>query len=249
MPNIVCVIPSRYQSSRFPGKPLADLCGKPMIQHVYERALKAAGVSSALVATDDERIFRVVEGFGGKAAMTSTALRSGTDRIAEAVETINLSDDAIVVNIQGDQPLFEPVQVGEVVAPLLADPSIPMSTLIYRIVRDEEIIHPNAVKVVSDHDGFALYFSRATIPFVRDKGKKAEYFKHHGIYAYRRSFLRIFAALPDGALENLESLEQLRALEYGYRIKVIETAYDSVEVDTPEELARVGRIIRGEEKG
>jgi 3-deoxy-manno-octulosonate cytidylyltransferase (CMP-KDO synthetase) len=141
------------------------------------------------------------------------------------------------------------VQIDEVVAPLLADPSIPMSTLIYRIVRDEEIIHPNAVKVVSDHDGFALYFSRATIPFVRDKGKKAEYFKHHGIYAYRRSFLRIFAALPDGALENLESLEQLRALEYGYRIKVIETAYDSVEVDTPEELARVGRIIRGEEKG
>ena len=249
MPKIVCVIPSRYQSSRFPGKPLADLCGKPMIQHVYERALKAAGVSSALVATDDERIFRAVEGFGGKAAMTSTALRSGTDRIAEAVETINLSDDAIVVNIQGDQPLFEPVQVGEVVAPLLADPSIPMSTLIYRIVRDEEIIHPNAVKVVSDHDGFALYFSRATIPFVRDNGKKAEYFKHHGIYAYRRSFLRIFAALPDGALENLESLEQLRALEYGYRIKVVETAYDSVEVDTPEELARVGRIIRGEEKG
>ena len=249
MPKIVCVIPSRYQSSRFPGKPLADLCGKPMIQHVYERALKAAGVSSALVATDDERIFRAVEGFGGKAAMTSTALRSGTDRIAEAVETINLSDDAIVVNIQGDQPLFEPVQVGEVVAPLLADPSIPMSTLIYRIVRDEEIIHPNAVKVVSDHDGFALYFSRATIPFVRDNGKKAEYFKHHGIYAYRRSFLRIFAALPDGALENLESLEQLRALEYGYRIKVVETAYDSVEVDTPEELARVGRILRGEEKG
>lgn len=249
MPKIVCVIPSRYQSSRFPGKPLADLCGKPMIQHVYERALKAAGVSSALVATDDERIFRAVEGFGGKAAMTSTALRSGTDRIAEAVETINLSDDAIVVNIQGDQPLFEPVQIDEVVAPLLADPSIPMSTLIYRIVRDEEIIHPNAVKVVSDHDGFALYFSRATIPFVRDKGKKAEYFKHHGIYAYRRSFLRIFAALPDGALENLESLEQLRALEYGYRIKVVETAHDSVEVDTPEELARVGRIIRGEEKG
>ncbi len=249
MPKIICVIPSRYQSSRFPGKPLADLCGKPMIQHVCERALQAAGVSSAIVATDDERIFRAVEGFGGRAVMTSTTLRSGTDRIAEAVEMINLADDAIVVNIQGDQPLFDPAQIEEVVAPLLADASIPMSTLIYRIVRDEEIVHPNAVKVVCDHNGFALYFSRATIPFVRDKGKKAEYFKHHGIYAYRRSFLRVFAALPDGVLEDLESLEQLRALEYGYRIKVVVTDHDSVEVDTPEELARAGRIIRGEEQG
>lgn len=248
MPKIICVIPSRYQSSRFPGKPLADLCGKPMIQHVYERALKAVGVSSAIVATDDQRIFDAVEEFGGRAVMTSMALRSGTDRIAEAVEMIHLADDALVVNIQGDQPLFEPVQIDEVVAPLLADPSIPMSTLIYRIIRDEEIAHPNAVKVAVDRNGFALYFSRATIPYVRDRGKKAEYFKHHGIYAYRRSFLRIFAALPNGVLENLESLEQLRALEYGFRIKVVETGHDSVEVDTPEELARVGRIIRGEEK-
>ncbi|MHB8090852.1 MAG: 3-deoxy-manno-octulosonate cytidylyltransferase [Syntrophales bacterium] len=248
MPKIVCVIPSRYHSSRFPGKPLADLCGKPMIQHVYERALHAGGVSFAIVATDDERIFKAVAGFGGRAVMTSAALRSGTDRIAAAVENIGLADDDIVVNIQGDQPLFEPLQIGEVVAPLLEDASIPMSTLIYRIVRDEEIVHPNAVKVAFDHNGFALYFSRATIPFVRDQGKKAEYFKHHGIYAYRRAFLRIFAGLPDGTLENLESLEQLRALEYGYRIKVVETIHDSVEVDTPEELARVGRIIRGEEQ-
>ncbi|MBW6487179.1 MAG: 3-deoxy-manno-octulosonate cytidylyltransferase [Syntrophobacterales bacterium] len=248
MPKIVCVIPSRYQSSRFPGKPLADLCGKPMIQHVYERALHARDVSLAIVATDDERIFKAVEGFGGNAVMTSAALRSGTDRIAAAVENIGLADDDIVVNIQGDQPLFEPRQIGEVVAPLLADPSLPMSTLIYRIVRAEEIVHPNAVKVAFDHNGFALYFSRATIPFVRDQGKQAEYFKHHGIYAYRRDFLRIFAGLPDGTLENLESLEQLRVLEYGYRIKVIETIHDSVEVDTPEELARVGRIIRGEKQ-
>ena len=248
MPKIVCVIPSRYQSSRFPGKPLADLCGKPMIQHVYERALHAGDVSFAIVATDDERIFKAVEGFGGKAVMTAAALRSGTDRIAAAVEDIGLAEDDIVVNIQGDQPLFEPDQIDEVVAPLLADASIQMSTLIYRIIRDEEISHPNAVKVAFDHNGFALYFSRATIPFVRDKGKKADYFKHHGIYAYRRDFLRIFSGLPDGTLENLESLEQLRALEYGYRIKVVETAHDSVEVDTPEELARVGRIIRGEEQ-
>lgn len=248
MPKIVCVIPSRYQSSRFPGKPLADLCGKPMIQHVYERALHAGDVSFAIVATDDERIFKAVEGFGGKAVMTAAALRSGTDRIAAAVEDIGLAEDDIVVNIQGDQPLFEPDQIDEVVSPLLADASLPMSTLIYRIIRDEEISHPNAVKVAFDSNGFALYFSRATIPFVRDKGKKADYFKHHGIYAYRRDFLRIFSGLPDGTLEDLESLEQLRALEYGYRIKVVETAHDSVEVDTPEELARVGRIIRGEEQ-
>jgi 3-deoxy-manno-octulosonate cytidylyltransferase (CMP-KDO synthetase) len=251
MPKIICVIPSRYQSSRFPGKPLADLCGRPMIQHVYERALQAKGVSAAIVATDDSRIFAAVERFGGKAVMTSETLRSGTDRIAEALESAMpaLAEDTVVVNIQGDQPLFEPVQIDEVAAPLLADASVPMSTLIYRIIRDEEVVHPNAVKVAVDQNGFALYFSRATIPFVRDQGKKADYFKHHGIYAYRRDFLRVFAALPDGVLENLESLEQLRALEYGYRIKVVETKYDSVEVDTPEELARVGRIIRGEEQG
>jgi 3-deoxy-manno-octulosonate cytidylyltransferase (CMP-KDO synthetase) len=245
--QVVCIIPSRYESSRFPGKPLADLCGKPMIQHVYERVLSAKTVSSAAVATDDERIFAAVRAFGGQAVMTSPRHRSGTDRIAEAVETMGLADSDIVVNIQGDQPLFEPVQVDEVVAPLLADPAIPMATLIYRIVRDEEITHPNAVKTVFTQDHFALYFSRATIPFVRDAGKRAEYFKHHGIYAYRRDFLRTFTTLPEGILERLEALEQLRALEQGYRIKVVITPHDSVEVDTPAELERVRRLITGEE--
>jgi 3-deoxy-manno-octulosonate cytidylyltransferase (CMP-KDO synthetase) len=245
--QVVCIIPSRYESSRFPGKPLADLCGKPMIQHVYERVLGAKTVSSAAVATDDERIFDAVRAFGGRAVMTSPRHRSGTDRIAEAVETMGLRDDDIIVNIQGDQPLFEPDQVSEVVGPLLDDPAIPMSTLIYRIVRDEEITHPNAVKVVFDSDHFALYFSRATIPFVRDPGQKAEYYKHHGIYAYRRDFLRTFTSLPEGVLERLEALEQLRALEQGYRIKVVLTPHDSVEVDTPQELERVRRLITGEE--
>jgi 3-deoxy-manno-octulosonate cytidylyltransferase (CMP-KDO synthetase) len=243
--QVVCIIPSRYESSRFPGKPLANLCGKPMIQHVYERVLRAKSVSFAAVATDDERIFAAVRAFGGRAVMTSPRHRSGTDRIAEAVETMGLRDEDIVVNIQGDQPLFEPVQVDEVVGPLLADGSIPMSTLIYRISRDEEITHPNAVKTVFDHDHFALYFSRATIPFVRDPGNKAEYFKHHGIYAYRRDFLRTFTALPEGILERLEALEQLRALEHGYRIKVVVTPHDSVEVDTPQELERVRRLLTG----
>ena len=241
--NIVCIIPSRYESSRFPGKPLADLCGKPMIQHVYERVLRSPHVTRAAVATDDERIFEAVTGFGGQAIMTASVHRSGTDRIAEAAARLGLAQDDIVVNIQGDQPLFEPAQIDEVVQPLLDDPSIPMSTLIYRIIREEEILHPNAVKTVCDHAGFALFFSRSTIPYVRDPGKKADYYKHHGIYAYRRHFLDTFTRLPEGALERLESLEQLRALEYGYKIKVIITPYDSVEVDTPQELERVKSIL------
>ena len=246
--QVVCIIPSRYESTRFPGKPLADLCGKPMIQHVYERVLRAKSVTFAAVATDDERIFRAVQAFGGRAVMTSPRHRSGTDRIAEAVETLQLEEDAIVVNIQGDQPLFEPSQVDEVVGPLREDPSIPMSTLIYKIVRPEEINHPNAVKVVFDNRLFALYFSRATVPFVRDRDKRADYYKHHGIYAYRRAFLRAFTALPEGILERLEALEQLRALEHGHRIRVVVTPHDSVEVDTPAELERVRRLITGEEQ-
>ena len=246
--QVVCIIPSRYESSRFPGKPLADLCGKPMIQHVYERVLRAKTVSAAAVATDDERIFQAVQAFGGRAVMTSPRHRSGTDRIAEAVEILDLKDADIVVNIQGDQPLFEPSQVDEVVGPLLEDATVPMSTLIYRIVRDEEITHPNAVKTVFDKHYFALYFSRATIPFVRDRDKRADYYKHHGIYAYRRDFLRTFTSLPEGVLERLEALEQLRVLEHGYRIRVVVTPHDSVEVDTPEELERVRRLITGEER-
>jgi len=241
--KIVCIIPSRYSSSRFEGKPLADLLGKPMIQHVYERVLRSPIVTYAAVATDDERIFAAVERSGGRAIMTSPRHRSGTDRIAEAVAGLGLAEGDIVVNIQGDQPLFEPVQVDQVVAPLRGDPAIPMSTLIYRIVREEEITHPNAVKVAVDARGFALYFSRATIPYVRDPGLHADYYKHHGIYAYRRGFLDTFSGLPGGTLEKLEALEQLRALEFGYRVKVAVTEFDSVEVDTPQELARVRDIL------
>jgi 3-deoxy-manno-octulosonate cytidylyltransferase (CMP-KDO synthetase) len=243
--KVVCIIPSRYQSTRFPGKPLADLCGKPMIQHVYERVIQSKTVSRAAVATDDARIFEAVQRFGGQAVLTSPRHRSGTDRIAEAVAGLGLQEDDIVVNIQGDQPLFESSQIDEVAEPLLADASLPMATLIYKIVRGEEIFHPNAVKVVFDGDHFALYFSRATIPYVRDRGQQASYYKHHGIYAYRKSFLDTFTRLPEGKLERLEALEQLRALEHGYRIKVVETVHDSVEVDTPEELKRVSDIIMG----
>lgn len=243
--NIVCIIPSRYESSRFPGKPLADLLGKPMIQHVYERVMKSELVSLTAVATDDRRIYNAVLAFGGRAVLTAAVHPSGTDRIHEAATLLGLADEDIVVNIQGDQPLFNPAQIEEVAQPLRDDPAIPMSTLIYRIIREEEIGHPNAVKTVCDHQGFALYFSRATIPFVRDRDKTADYYKHHGIYAYRRHFLRTFSALPVGKLERLEALEQLRALEYGYKIKVVETIHDSVEVDTPAELARVRAILLG----
>jgi len=243
--NVVCVIPSRYQSSRFRGKPLADIHGKPMIQHVYERVMRADSVTSAAVATDDQRIFDAVTRFGGRVIMTSERHRSGTDRIAEAVEQLAIDDEDIVVNIQGDQPLFEPVQIDEVVAPLLNDPEENFCTLIYRIRREEEIHHPNAVKVVFDDRHYALYFSRSTIPFVRDRHDDVAYYKHHGIYAYRKSFLRTFTRLSEGYLERLESLEQLRAIEHGYRIKVVETAYDSVEVDTPQELERVKSLLAG----
>lgn len=240
---IVCIIPSRYESSRFPGKPLADLLGKPMIQHVYERVARAKAVPYVAVATDDQRIFDAVKKFDGNVVMTAPTHRSGTDRISEAIKSLNLSADAIVVNIQGDQPIFEPVQVDEVIAPLMADPEAVMSTLVYRIVRNEEISHPNAVKVVMDSENNALYFSRATIPYVRDRKLTADYYKHHGIYAYRRDFLDTFTRLPEGQLEKLEALEQLRALEYGYKIKCVITPHDSVEVDTREELDRVRRIL------
>ena len=241
--DIVCIIPSRYESSRFPGKPLADLCGKPMIQNVYERVAKARAVPYVAVATDDERIFKAVKKFGGNAIMTKVTHRSGTDRIAEAVKSLKISADAIVVNIQGDQPIFEPAQVDEVIAPLIADSTIVMSTLIYKIILEEEITHPHAVKVAFDNDYFALYFSRATIPYVRSSAMKADYYKHHGIYAYRRDFLDIFTKLPEGKLERLEALEQLRALECGYKIKVVITPYDSVEVDNQQELEKVRQIL------
>jgi 3-deoxy-manno-octulosonate cytidylyltransferase (CMP-KDO synthetase) len=210
---------------------------------VYERVAKAKAVPYVAVATDDQRIYDAVKKFGGNAVMTAVTHRSGTDRISEAVKLLNLSDDAIVVNIQGDQPIFEPVQVDEVIAPLIADPTVVMSTLIYKIILDEEITHPHAVKVVFDSENNALYFSRATIPYVRDKKLQADYYKHHGIYAYRLDFLDIFTKLPEGKLEQLEALEQLRALEYGYKIKVVITAHDSVEVDNQQELERVRQIL------
>jgi 3-deoxy-manno-octulosonate cytidylyltransferase (CMP-KDO synthetase) len=245
--NVIAFIPSRYDSTRFPGKPLAPIAGEPMIRHVYRCAASCPDVFKVYVATDDERIYKYVEDFGGNAVMTGAKNPSGTDRIAEAVKKMDLEEDDIIVNIQGDQPVFEPYLISEMIAPLIEDDSIPMSTLKYRITGREEIENTNIVKVVTDNEGFALYFSRYPIPFFRDREVSGPYYKHLGFYAYRRDFLIKFSGLPIGVLEAAEKLEQLRALEYGFKIKVVETASDSLEVDAPGDIIKVEeRIIRSQ---
>lgn len=245
-PRVVAIIPARYQSNRFTGKPLALISGKPMIQHVYERANSVELLSRVAVATDDQRIADCVRSFGGEVVMTSPDHASGTDRLAEAAAIMDIPEQDVVVNIQGDQPLFPPEVVAQVATPLLDDPALPMSTLIYKIIRPEEINDPNHVKTVFDRHGNALYFSRSPIPFQRDPDEinQPTYYKHLGFYAYRKGFLLTFVGLLEGEWERFEKLEQLRALEYGYTIKVILTEHDSVEVDTPEDLVRVEEIIR-----
>jgi len=247
-PKVVAIIPARYQSNRFPGKPLAKISGKPMIQHVYERALKVPLLSRVAVATDDERIAEGVRSFGGEVVMTRSDHVSGTDRLAEAATIMNIPEQDVVVNIQGDQPLFDAEVVEQVARPLLDDPALPMSTLIYKIIRKEEIHDPNHVKTVFDKHGKALYFSRSPIPFQRnpDEPVPPTYYKHLGFYAYRKGFLLTFVSLPEGEWERFEKLEQLRALEYGYAIQVVLTDHDSIEVDTPKDLERVEEFIRGE---
>ncbi len=244
-PAIVAIIPARYHSNRFEGKPLALIAGRPMIEHVVERARQAALLSRVVVATDDERIACAVAAFGGEYVMTGSAHQTGTDRLAEAAQLLGISDGDVIVNIQGDQPLFPPAIVEQVARPLLDEPDLPMSTLIYKIVRPEEIIDPNHVKTVFDHRGNALYFSRAPIPFQRDPngGEQPTYYKHLGFYAYRKNFLVDFVGLPEGQWERFEKLEQLRALEFGYTIRVVLTGYDSVEVDTPGDLIRVEQLL------
>jgi len=245
--KIFAFIPARYQSTRFPGKPLALIKGKPMIQHVYERALQCHEISDTYVATDHVGILEHVQGFGGKAIMTSQEHLSGTDRICEAALTLGLSKNDIIVNIQGDQPNFNPSMISDLVAPLLEDTSAPMATLKYRLHREEDIQNPNQVKVVTDKQGYALYFSRSPIPFLREGARTGVvYYKHLGVYAYRTDFLVRFTRLKPGILESVEKLEQLRALEYGYKIKVRETRYNSLEVDVPEDIERIEKALEEE---
>ncbi len=235
----LAVIPSRYGSSRFQGKPLALIAGKPMIQRVYEQAEKSPAITKVVVATDDERIVKAVTGFGGHAVMTSEFCRSGTDRVAETAGILGLLPDDVIVNIQGDQPIFNPLTIDELLSPFTLDPDLLMSTLAFRIVDEREITDPKDVKVTFDKNGFALYFSRAQIPYPRDGETKADFYKHLGFYAYKKKFLDILVTLPTGACEHIEKLEQLRVLEYGYRIKVVITPFDSPEIDLPIDLERI----------
>ena len=246
--NVIAIIPARYGSTRLDGKPLLDIGGKPMVQWVYERAKKAKLIRDVMVATDDKRVMSAVERFGGKAVMTSSSHRSGTDRIAEAAGSLNAD---VIVNVQGDEPLIEPEMIDEAIKPLLAESSLLISTLKTKIANEEELKDPNVVKVVTDREGFAIYFSRLPIPYVRESSEfgvrsselKATYYKHIGLYVYRKDFLLKFAKMKPTPLEDAEKLEQLRVLENGYKIKVVQTKYNSVGVDTKEDLERVREIV------
>lgn len=242
--HVFLVIPARYGSSRFPGKPLASIAGRPMIQHVVDRARQARRVSRVIVATDDERISAAVASFGGEAVMTRHDHRSGTERIAE-VAIHNPAE--IYINVQGDEPLISPDVIDAAVEAISSDAEIQVATLCVPIVQPAEIMDPNVVKVVADFDGNALYFSRAPIPWVRDASQPvaARHFKHIGIYAFRRDALLEFPTLPPGELEHLEQLEQLRWLENGYRIRVGECEYSGIAVDVPSDVTRVEEILRG----
>lgn len=245
--GVTVVIPARYASTRFPGKPLADLCGKPMIQWVYERSALCKSVDRVIVATDDDRIACAVASFGGEVIMTRADHATGTDRLAEVAAGL---DDELIVNVQGDEPLIDPAMIQAAVKPLLADSTIPMGTLKTPLTSIEEYLNPNVVKVVTDRLGFALYFSRAPIPYPRDFNNCLELrwhelatAKHIGLYVYRREFLLQYPRLQATPLEIQESLEQLRALEHGYRIRVAETDLVGQGVDTPEDLERVKKVL------
>jgi len=235
------IIPARYGSTRLPGKPLISLAGAPMILHVLERARRSTLLDEIVVATDDERIRTVVEECGGKVIMTSPNVLSGSDRVAVAAEQFPYAD--IIVNIQGDEPLLPAENIDLCVKALIEDAEADVATPAVEITSAEGLARPGVVKVVTDWRGFALYFSRATIPYVREQGKKFRYLKHLGLYAYRRDVLRRFLDLPVGRLERAEQLEQLRLLEHGMRIKVVVTALDSIAVDTQEDVERVAALI------
>jgi 3-deoxy-manno-octulosonate cytidylyltransferase (CMP-KDO synthetase) len=259
--KIIAFIPARYHSTRFfrgqTGSPMPKSLAiihikrtnqhKPMIQRVYECALCCRDLSEVYVTTDDERIVRCVEGFGGKAILTGKKHPSGTDRIAEAAKKMGLEETDLVVNIQGDQPNFHRDSISLMIAPLIDNSDILMSTLQYPITGEEEVQKPFNIKVVTDAEGYALYFSHSPIPCYRDGGPGQKHYKHLGFYAYRMDFLVKFASLPVGVLESAEKLEQLRAIENGFRIKVVDSPYDSIEIDRPEDIKRAEDQIARED--
>jgi 3-deoxy-manno-octulosonate cytidylyltransferase (CMP-KDO synthetase) len=236
--SAVAIIPARYQSTRLPGKALADIAGKPMIEHVYRRAAAATTVSRVIVATDDPRIADAVERFGGEARLTSASHQSGTDRLAEIATSL---DCDVIVNVQGDEPLLAPETIDEAVRPFHGHPELEMSTLVRKISNAAEMTNPNVTKAVLDEQGFAMYFSRAAIPY--ERSAHADAWAHIGLYAYRRDVLLRFAALPQSDLERAEALEQLRALAHGIRIKAVRTTFHTIGVDTPEDLERVRALL------
>lgn len=236
--KVIGVIPARYASTRFPGKPLAIINGKTMIQRVYEQASKATSLTQVIVATDDQRIFDAVAAFGGKVVMTSEAHQSGTDRCAEVLEKLEEKPDAII-NIQGDEPFIYPEQINQVAA-CFDDSETEIATLAMKVKNLEELQNSNVVKVVKDKNGFALYFSRSAIPYKRNTAfAENVFYKHVGIYGYRAEALAKISQLEPSNLEMMEGLEQLRWLENGYRIKVAETEFESFAVDTPEDLEKL----------
>lgn len=242
--RVVVVIPARYASTRLPGKPLVSLAGKPMIQRVYERAKLAQRADRVVVATDDERIVKAVEGFGGEARMTRSDHRTGTERVAEVAAH---EEGDVFVNVQGDEPLLDPVAIDTAVASLLEEPAAAIGTVATPIKTPADIMDPNVVKTVLDFDGNALYFSRAPIPWVRDTASKIQvrHLKHLGLYVFQREALLEYPTLPQGELERIEQLEQLRWLENGWKIRVAEVEHDAVSVDVPEDVKRVEKLLAG----
>lgn len=248
MNNMVAigVIPARYQSTRFEGKVIAEILGKPMIQYVWERAKEALLLDDLIIACDDQRVKDLATRFGAKVVMTSKDHQSGTDRLTEVVNPLDVE---IVVNIQADEPLVHPVMIDSIVDVLSSDNSITMATLMKKIDDPSDISNPHVVKVVTDKEGFALYFSRSAIPHLaKDSQVKAPlYYKHIGIYGYTKDFLFTYKNIPASNLEKIERLEQLRVLEDGFKIKVIETKFDSISVDTPSDLDKVRQYLANKE--
>jgi 3-deoxy-manno-octulosonate cytidylyltransferase (CMP-KDO synthetase) len=241
--KVVVVIPARYGATRLPGKPLVSLAGKPMIQRVYERAKLAKTPDRVIVATDDERILHAVEAFGGEARMTRSDHRTGTERVAEIAAHV---DGEVFVNVQGDEPLLDPAALDTAVNALLEEPRADVATVATPIKTPADIMDPNVVKTVLDFDGNALYFSRAPIPWVRDTASKIQvrHLKHLGLYVFQRDVLLEYPTLPQGELERIEQLEQLRWMENGVKIRVAEVEHDAISVDVPEDVARVEKLLQ-----
>ncbi len=240
----IIIIPSRLGSKRFKGKPLALIAGKSMIQRVYEQAAKSNNISRVVVATDDQQIFDIVKGFNGESVMTVSDLRSGTDRVAQAANILKIRSDEIIINVQGDQPVFNFKIIDELIAPFARDTEIQMATIACKIKNKNEITNPKDVKIIFDKNNFAIYFSRAQIPYPRDNGSLPEYYKHLGFYAYKKSFLDKISEFESGEYENIEKLEQLRILEYGFKIKVSITQYDAPGVDIPEDIQKIEQYLK-----